>query len=131
MLTADLEFFKLSEFKHPERVDPDAAFWLNEVRREFGEPIILTDDARLPGDLPSGGSTSSLHYLGRAFDIRSRHWTRETYWRFAAAVFRVQARMPRGDRKVELELVDSPRDKHAHLGFYLSDGEPRLVLADE
>jgi len=128
-LTKDLEFFKLSEFKHPELVDPKAAFWLNEVRRVFAQPIILTDDARPPGVMPPGASPKSLHFQGRAFDIRVRHWSWAQMWKFVGAVYTVAKNWPDEIGGVELELVWSAKDKHAHLGFAM-DGRPnRLIVA--
>lgn len=130
-ITTDVEFFPLKDWKHPELIDPRALRWLVEVRREFGEPIVITDDARPPGNRPTGSSATSLHFLGRAFDLRIRAWSWETLWRFVRAVMTVQARMPAAENGVELEVVWSSTDKHAHIGFYLYQRLPRLVISGE
>lgn len=125
-LPPKLRNFKEKEFKHPELVDPEAAIGLDDVRTVYGRPLILTDDARLPGDCPPGCSPTSLHYLGRAFDLRwTFTWT--TLWDFVDAVFEVARRK---NLIPELELVHGPSDKHAHLAFK-THGEPELILSIE
>ena len=47
-ITSDTRFFKLSEFRHPELMDADFVDFLDHVRFEYGNPIILTSDARTP-----------------------------------------------------------------------------------
>lgn len=125
--------FGVKEFKHPELVEQRAYDGLCEVRRQFGKPLILTDDGRLPDDHPTGASDTSLHPKGRAFDLRIRDFSKEDLWRLVAAVVNVGNWWARGDKAgVELELVWSPTDKHLHLGFFLGDGRAnRLELSIE
>jgi hypothetical protein len=128
-LTTDLRYFKLSEFKHPELVDARAGFWLDELREEYGKSMILTDDARPAGVIPPGGSAKSLHFKGRAFDLRIRHFTWGDLWDFVGAVYRLNARMPPSERGVELEIVWSTKDKHGHIGFPMDGRRNRLIVA--
>lgn len=130
MLTG-VPYFALSEFRHPELVNPRAAMLLSQVRTFFGRPMTLTDDARTPDEAPPGASTTSLHYLGQAFDLRSREWDRETLWNFVGAVYQVSDNLPKHERGIELEIVDSATDKHVHLGFFLDGRANRLLVKPE
>lgn len=123
-LTKDLVYFALTEFKHPELVEASAAQFLDDVRGAYGQPLTLTDDARLPGDMPPGGSPNSLHYVGRAFDL---HWsfTDTSLWRFVDAVFEMAAAH---HTSVELELVYSATDHHVHLGVFPDRRSSRLLV---
>jgi hypothetical protein len=109
-----LRHFAPTEFRHPELVDDSAAIWLDDIRQHFGAPLTLTSDARIPEEnaVASGSSSTSLHLLGRAFDLR---WLDDpdALWRFVDAVMLVS-----GTRPVELELVNSAQDRHIHLGLY-------------
>lgn len=131
-LTSKLSYFPPSEFKNPEYVDDWSAVKLNDVRRVYGGPLVLTDDARRPGDLPSGGASDSLHYLGQAFDIRTRDKTREQLFALVRAVVIVANAIRASEPKlagVELEMVKGPTDQHWHVAFF-KDGRPdRLELA--
>lgn len=134
-LTHDLRHFKLSEFKHPELVDETAALLLDEIREQYGQPLVLTDDARTPDEKPEGYSPTSLHYKGQAFDIRSRDMSKEDMWRLVRAVVSVAdwvAGRKATTRGVELEIVSSATDKHVHIGFFLGDGRlNRLFVKSE
>ena len=134
MIPNDLRYFKPNEFKHPELVNEQAVRLLDEIRHQYARPIIITDDARLPGDAPTGASKTSLHYKGQAFDIRSRDMTKEDMFRLARAVVNVADWVARkvGTQGIEFEIVDSATDKHVHLGFFLGDGrENRLFVKAE
>ena len=129
MLNHDLRYFKLSEFKHPELVNETAAEMLDEIRSQYGRPLVLTDDARLPTDKPPGYSPTSLHYKGQAFDLRSRDMSAEALWKLVTAVFNVAAWVARGAKEgVELEIVSSSTDHHVHIGFFLGDGRKNRLL---
>lgn len=129
MITEDLQWFKLRDWKHADIVNTRAAYWLNEVRISFGAEIVVTGDGRPAGEKPSGGVDDSLHYIGQAFDLRSRAWNQRQRWAFLRAVMDVDDRMPLAERGIQLELVQGPTDQHFHLGFYL-DGRPsELALA--
>src|SRR2546422_8296205 len=101
MIRSTLRHFQLSEFRHPDLVEDAAAVWLDDIREQFGAPLVLTSDARTPEEnaQASGSSPTSLHLLGRAFDLR---WVAdpEALWRFVDAVL-----LASGLRAVELELV--------------------------
>ena len=131
MIPSDLRHFKSSEFKHPNLVNADAVRFLDRVRERCGLPIILTDDARTEDDHPSGEGVHSLHHLGQAFDIRIRQWSKEDLWLFIAAVIAEAALLPSAQRGVELELVWSAKDKHAHIGCYLNGRRDRFVPATD
>lgn len=134
-LTRDLRHFKRSEFKHPELINETAAEGLDEIREQYGSPLVVTDDARLSTDLPKGtaGPGKSLHYKGQAFDVRIRDMSTQDLWRFVRSVINVGTWWARGQKSgIELELVWSPTDKHAHIAFFLGDGrESRLLLRIE
>lgn len=124
-----LDYFAESEFRHPELMDHDFLRWLNRVRWHAGIPFHLTSDARTPEhNARVGGSPHSLHLQGRAVDFVVRPWTVGNLWRVVEAVM---LRPPTGTNGagVELELVQSERDKHIHLGWYPDDRPSRLILA--
>jgi hypothetical protein len=124
----DLPNFKLSEFRHSELVEQDAADFLQEVRTQYGAPLVVTSDARTTAEnTAAGGSPTSWHVRGRAFDLR---WPADDKlaWRLVDAVFAVAETCDRGI-SIELELVYSARDKHVHLAVK-NDGTPsRLIVA--
>ncbi len=123
-ITSTLRHFHLSEMRHPELVDNLAAVWLDDIREYADFPLVLTSDARTEEEnaAASGSSPTSLHLLGRAFDLQYPD-TPEHVWELVAAVFVVS-----GHRSVELELVHSPQDKHVHLGLYPDARESRFIV---
>src|SRR3989449_2710350 len=122
---ATLRYFAWREWKHPDLVNYQAAIWLDSIRGLYGKPLVLTSDARTPAEneVASGSSPTSLHLLGRAFDLRLPS-TPEDLWAFVIAVYRCSQW-----RAVEVELVSGPHDKHAHIGLYPTDRPSRLELA--
>ena len=120
-----LEHFSPDQFKNPDLIDADAARYLDEVRDRYGSPLVLTDDARLPEDTPPGAALNSLHYAGRAFDLK---WIipASRLARFVEAVMMVA-----GEWGVdyELELVNSSTDKHIHLGLQHPGDASELIIA--
>lgn len=114
MISTTLRHFTMAEFIHPDLVDNAAAVFLDDVRNLYGEPLTLTCDARTVEEnaAASGSSPTSLHLLGRAFDIK---WIAdpERLWIFVEAVY-----LAAGERAVELELVNGPTDRHLHVGLY-------------
>ena len=123
-ITSTLRHFALSEFRHPELVTNEAAIWLDDIRDAYGHPLVLTSDARTPEEnaAASGSSPTSLHLTGRAFDLRYPA-TAELVWRFVDAVF-----LASGARSVELELVNSSRDKHLHIALLAEGKTSRLIV---
>jgi hypothetical protein len=127
MLPIDLQHFRVGEFRHPDLVDPEAARFLDDVRDRYGSPVYITDDARMPEDHPAGGSPSSLHYAGRAFDLK---WIQPATQlaRFVESVIVVA-----GERgcDYELELVNSLKDRHVHLGLQRPGHPSELIVASD
>ena len=124
----DLRHFGPDEFKFPDRMDVGFLRWLDRVREESGIPMTITDDARPPGVMPEGASKTSLHFRGRAVDVRSRDWTATQKWDVAAAIFALAGEAP---GKVEFEQVYSPTDKHWHIGVDDKANNPQLIESDE
>ena len=110
---SDLRHFEKTEFHFPDDMNVSFLRWLDRVREESGVPMVLTDDFRLTAGMPEGGSPTSLHYRGRAVDIRSRDWSVTQKWDLMQAVMALADEAP---GKVELEQVYSAGDKHWHIG---------------
>lgn len=127
MALPSLRYFRPAEFQHAELVDADAATYLDEVRHRYGFPLYVTDDARVVGDRPPGSSPSSLHYQGRAFDLR---WIQPGHrlYHFTKCAMEVAA-----ERRVciELELVNSLTDRHIHIGLQKPGVENELIVAGD
>lgn len=102
--------------------------WLDRVREESGVPMVITDDARPVGMMPEGASKTSLHFRGRAVDIRSRDWSATEKWDLARAIFTLADDAP---GQVEFELVHSPTDAHWHVGVDDKAHNPQLIERDE
>lgn len=128
-VTKDIDFFPLVLWHRPDLINLTAAMMLSKLRGIFGEALIVTDDGRDPGTVPPGGSVTSWHFKGQAFDLRIREWTWEKLWRFVAAVTILQESLPPGMNGIELELVWSAKDKHAHIAFTLDARPCRLIVA--
>jgi len=127
-----LNWFHPSEFNHPELVSTRAVELLDSIRGIYGLPITVTDDARIIGqELPPGASGKSLHFLGQAFDIRIRDWSWEELWHFVYVVQMVASKLPAHEAGVELEIVWSSTDKHAHVGFFFDERPSRLIIKAE
>lgn len=130
---AALRHFTAAEFNHAPLVDNQAAVFLDNLRSAYGLPLTLTSDARTPEENAAarGSSPTSLHLLGRAFDIR---WpgNEEHAWQFLAAFFQALGwKPPESQQSVELELVHGPADKHCHFGIYPDARPSRLIVATE
>lgn len=124
MIQTTLRHFAPAEFRHPDLVDNAAAVWLDDVRDLYGFPLTLTSDARTAEEnaAASGSSPTSLHLLGRAFDLQ---WIADPshLWSFVEAVY-----LATGERAVELELVNGPTDRHIHMGLFPDDGHTSRLL---
>lgn len=126
-----LKHFTPVEWTHPELVDYSAAVFLDQLREAYGMPLTLTSDARTPEENATarGSSPTSLHLLGRAFDIR---WPGNDAqaWAFLRAFFLALGwKPPMTEKSVELELVHGSTDQHVHLGIF-PDGRPsRLIVS--
>lgn len=119
-----LKHFSINELRHPELVDNAFWIWLDAARDASATPWRITSDARTPEEnaRASGSSATSLHLTGRAVDFTVK-WDREVLWRVVHAVCTTPC-----FGGVELELVQSPRDKHLHLAWLGSGRPSRLVL---
>jgi len=117
----DLRHFKRSEFKHSDQVNWVAAGLLDELREQVGFPLVVTDDARLPGEEPPGSAgNASLHHFGQAFDLRTKDLTAEQMFKLINSACLVALWVARGQKSgVEIEVVSSATDHHFHIGFFL------------
>ena len=127
MLPPDLIHFRRSEFHNPDLVDADAARLLDGVRHRYGFPLFVTDDARLPGEAPPGASATSLHYAGRAFDLK---WIQPA-WKLAHFVESVIHESAERGVNYELEIVNSLNDRHVHLALQQPGVESELIVASD
>ena len=120
MIRSTLRHFTAPEFRHPDLVDDAAAVWLDDIRQTYGAPLELTSDARTLQENAAtpGSSPTSLHLIGRAFDLR---WIADpvAFWRFVDAVF-----LTSGARPVELIFPYSVANRHIHLGLYPETATP-------
>lgn len=125
----DLLHFTPGEFHHPELVDESAARFLDAVRTYYGQPLVITSDARTPEEnaAASGSSPTSWHLKGRAFDLRMPPFARDL-WNLVGAIYRVYGEWKplHGETSIELELVQGPTDKHIHLAL-ANDGSPNKL----
>ena len=125
-LTNNLVHFQLSEFRHPELVDAQAAVMLDEVRDRYNKPLVLTSDARTPEENAAlaGSSLTSLHLVGRAFDLRwiSDPWDRLAFVVAVIGVTRLYGYQP------EIEFVLGGAEQHIHLGWYPAGHVGQLEL---
>ena len=130
MVPTDLDYFALTEFRHPELMYEPFVRWLDKVRGVAAVAFVITDDARAEGDPNPTGSAGkhSLHRRGRAVDLRSRNWTASEKWRVVAAIFDLADLAP---GKVELEPVYSATDEHLHVGADETATEHRFLQALE
>jgi len=120
---ATLRHFKWSEFHHPELMDYAFCTFVDDVRHEFGFPVVLTSDARTANEnaAASGSRPTSRHLAGQAVDFKFPP-TANHLWLLVAAVMRCMRAPP-----VELELVNSAQDQHVHLAW-LEPGRASKLL---
>lgn len=133
MIPKDLKHFTETEFgKHPELVDPEAAYFLDQIRTVYDNVLVITDAARTPQEVVDrqnqlqGGSSTSLHALGRAFDLR---WpvSEGLVFRLVASIG-IVAQDTRYKDKVELELDFTVGNEHVHVGLRLLASGSTLIL---
>jgi hypothetical protein len=130
-LTRNLTNFALSEFRHPEIVDSEAADFLQSVRTLYSAPMTLTSDGRTEAENDAaGGSPTSWHLKGRAFDVRAPEGG-SGWWKLVAAIFtslEFWRRTTNASVTVELELCPASSGQ-PHLHFALkNDGSPSVLL---
>lgn len=142
----NLKYFKESEFKYPELMKEWFVYWLDTVRDVANEKFILTSDGR-PRNVnagASGSSSTSLHLVGQAVDMKLPVRSRELWNIVSAVVLRsatsselrkeLERREVHGQLPVmgvELELVHGPTDRHIHLGVDSRVTFNELILADD
>jgi len=145
---AGLRFFKRSEFKEPDGMDPLFLRFLDDFRLNLGAPVVVTSDGRsYEKNKLVGGVETSLHVfdlkrtpplLARAIDFgipnngKPQIW--EQYWSavrgaaYARDLLVGTQKMPACG--IELEIVHNPgTDMHIHLGLFRDNRRDRLVLA--
>lgn len=122
---ATLRWFKWNEFRHPEGMDFGFVKWLDQVRHEYGWPLVLTSDFRTPLEnaAASGSALYSRHLVGQAVDMKFPP-TSFHVWRLVKAVMDVPVAEP-----IELELVNSDRDQHVHVAWLKPGQASKLVVA--
>lgn len=121
----ELRYFRWEEFRHPERLHWPLLQWLDEVRHRAGFPLVVTSDAR--DHVPAGGSSTSLHLVGRAVDLRWLGQTAEQRARLVEAV--VSTPRPPGDGGFELGLEPGAvGGAHWHVGLFPRGRENRLFV---
>lgn len=115
---SSITHFKESEFKHPELINADALHLLDKVRELYGSPIVVTSDARTPDhNSEVGGSSTSLHLVGCAFDIKAPI-TAQKLFLLTRAVLNVSQGL-----SVEYEIDVRPESKHIHIGWHIDKPE--------
>lgn len=127
MLTSKLRWFRRSEFSHPERIDNEAALLLDAVRERAMVPMVITQSWRDPGQpIPPGGSATSLHYIGRAFDIRIANRSRAEQLALIRAGIEVSEE---AGVAVEIEWEQlGEAAPHLHYGWYTDHRPSRVVV---
>ena len=117
--------FRWEEFKNPSLIYWPLLQWLHRVRLTCGFALVPTSDART--HVPPGGSTTSLHLIGRAVDFRWREHTPEQRARFVEAV--IMTPRPAGEGGYELGLEPgSAGGPHWHVGLFPAGTTSRLFV---
>ena len=118
--------FQAEEFTHLELVDRDCLRWLDAVRERFGRPLTVTSDARTAAENAAlaGASATSLHLLGRAFDLR---WDVDAQGAFALVSAILHVSEVAGCAP-EIEFVLAGPERHIHLGWFLPGHPGQLEL---
>ena len=123
-----LRHFTQSEFNHPEELEPAFLLLLDNIRDIADTPFFLTSDYRTPDENKIvGGSATSLHMAGAAVDFVISPWNAAGLWRVVRAVALVESAY---GVTFELEISQSPSDRHFHLGLQ-KRGAGELILAFE
>ncbi len=124
-----LQYFNPGEFDHPEEMLPRFLDFLDVMRDIAGIEFHVTSDFRsLEENRVVGGSTASLHMQGRAVDFIVWPWNGKNLWRVAKAVALVEAAY---GRTFELEIAESPSNRHIHLGLQVNKEPGELILVFE
>ena len=123
-----LRHFLSVEFTHPEDMQPVFLLLLDTIRDIADTPFWLTSDYRTPDENKIvGGSATSLHMAGAAVDFVISPWNAAGLWAVVRAVAAVEAAYR---VTFELEISQSPSDRHIHIGLQ-KKGAGELVLVYE
>ena len=123
-----LRHFLSVEFDHPEEMQPVFLLLLDNIRDIADTPFHPTSDYRTPDENKRvGGSPTSLHMAGTAVDFVISPWNSAALWQVVRAVALVEAAY---GVTFELEISQSPSDRHFHLGLQ-KKGAGELVLVYE
>ncbi|KKL17651.1 hypothetical protein LCGC14_2483420 [marine sediment metagenome] len=123
-----LRHFSSVEFNHPEDMQPDFLLLLDNIRDIADIPFHLTSDYRTPDENKRvGGSPTSLHMTGTAVDFVISPWNSAGLWAVTRAVALAEVAY---SATFELEISQSPSDRHFHIGLQ-KKGAGELILAFE
>jgi len=123
-----LRHFLSVEFAHPEEMEPAFLLLLDNIRDIADTPFWPTSDYRTPDENKIvGGSPTSLHMQGVAIDFVISPWNAAGLWQVVRAVALVEAAY---GVTFELEISQSPSDRHFHIGLQ-KKGAGELVLVYE
>lgn len=138
----------MPNYKFPDKLDPKFKEFYETIVAISGLDLPITSDWRSPeaNAGASGSSSTSLHLSGRAVDLDTNRNDSKRFFIFAKAVFLASLVMdkrisldvamdlshPRPtDLCVELEMVNSDKDTHIHLGLDpKAPGGELIVRAD-
>ena len=123
-----LRHFLTVEFNHPKEMAPAFLLLLDNIRDIADTPFYLTSDYRTPDENKRvGGSSTSLHMQGAAVDFVVSPWNSAELWKVVRAVALVEAAY---GVTFELEISQSPSDRHFHIGLQ-KKGAGELVIIYE
>ncbi len=142
-----LEYFKASEFKHPDLISHDILRFIDKVRGMTRIPFLVTSDGRdRSHNARIGGARNSLHiyvpgsldcraidfvFPARVYVNRSERW--KAHWKITAAVMQAAETMTIDGASllphVQFEIVHSEADRHFHLGLFQDPVGPELIVA--
>lgn len=131
-----VKYFKASEFKAPDHIEPKLLLLLDGVRDEFGGPFFITSDGRDPEhNKRVGGVPTSLHLYDAEKGLKCHavdFWFNAAprpYAQFAQIAEAVATVSNELGVSYQLEIVYSDKDKHIHLGIFRDPRPSELIFA--
>lgn len=107
-----LKWFKWSEFDHPEKMDYAFVKYVDDVREEYGFPLVVSSDYRTAAhNKRVGGVSTSRHLFGQAMDFMAPPDAAHL-WLLVVAVVKAQRAFP-----VEFEVVPLQDNRHVHIAW--------------